>query len=105
MTANNIDDKIIDFVVREAGFKHHQISLQSDLRNLGIDGDDAIELMNKFSQEFSVDMSKFDFKRHFSPEGFNPFLILFPSWWRRKLQSITIRDLVKAAETGVWPFE
>jgi hypothetical protein len=69
---------------------------------LGIDGDDAIDLISKFGQEFNVDMETFDFNRYFGSEGCNPFLILFPSWWQSKFKPITIVDLVRAATLGVW---
>ena len=107
MSANQlIEHKIIEFVARETGFKVQDITLESDLcKDLGIDGDDATELITKFGREFNVDMSNFNSKKHFGPEGaFVPFLVLFPSWWksRRKLKPITISDLIKAAESGAW---
>jgi len=105
MNANSIADKVINLVARETGSDVRKISLQTELcRNLGVDGDDGIELMEKFGQEFRVDMQKFDFGRYFGPEaGFCPFLIFFPSWWRwrRQFKPLTIADLVKAAESGV----
>jgi acyl carrier protein len=38
------------------------------LHDLGMDGTDAVEFMEAFSEEFNVDMSEFKFDRHFGPE-------------------------------------
>jgi hypothetical protein len=37
-----------------------------------MDGTDAVEFMEAFSKEFNVDMSEFEFDKHFGPEGFSP---------------------------------
>lgn len=45
-------------------------SLSADTRllhDLGMDGTDAVEFMEAFSEEFDVDMSEFEFDRHFWP--------------------------------------
>jgi hypothetical protein len=47
-------------VVQQTGLRVNRISLQSVLgKDLGIDGDDAVELMENFSKEFQVDLSTF----------------------------------------------
>lgn len=74
-------------------------------RDLGVDGDDAEELLLRLKQEFGVDLEGVQFERHFGPEGFNPLALLMPSWWRWQRERIPIRiqDLVDAARTGKWP--
>ena len=72
------------------------------LDDLGMDADDAVEFMEAFSEEFNVDMSEFEFKRHFGPEGFAPpdlFYILY-CWLGRIFKKdlsglipITLKDL------------
>jgi acyl carrier protein len=112
MSANQpieIEHKVIEFIARETGFSVKDITSESDLfKDLGIDGDDATELITKFGQKFNIDMSNFNFTKHFGSEGsFIPFLVFFPSWWksRCKLKPITISDLVKAAESEAWYLE
>ena len=41
------------------------------VEDLGIDGDDAVELFEKFAREFSVDLAELNlgWERHFQPEG------------------------------------
>ncbi len=83
------------------------------LDDLGMDGDDAVEFMEAFSKEFDVDMSEFEFDKHFGPEGFGPvdlFYILFSlvgRIFRKDFDllghiSITLRDLVSAAKAKKW---
>lgn len=102
-------NNVIEFVARETGCNVHDISTESDLsKDVGLDGDDAAELMSKFGRQFNVDMSGFIFNKYFGPEAAFFFLnILLPSWWksRRKLTPIKIMDLVRAAEAGVWVSE
>lgn len=44
--------------------------------DLGITGDDASELMEKFSTKFNVDLAGFNFMKFFSPEGVDPIALL-----------------------------
>ncbi len=81
------------------------------LEDLGMDGTDAAEFMEAFSKEFNVDMSEFEFDKHFGPEGFSPldlFDIVY-CWLGRIFKkdlsgdiAITLRDLVSAAEAKKW---
>jgi acyl carrier protein len=73
--------------------------------DLGVDGDDADDLIRRFSKEFAVDMSRFDFARFFGPESaFNPLSLFWPPWWRmrRRLKTLTIADLIHVAESKRW---
>lgn len=77
-------------------------SLFSDLR---IDGDDAGEFMQAFSNQFGVDISEFNFSRYFGSEaGFNPVVSLFRSMLGRayRFTPITLADLANAAEIKKW---
>ena len=74
--------------------------------DLGITGDDAIEFFDKFSKEFSIDLSDLDLHRYFESEGVG--LINF-SWLlgkrrkvKRSLHEITIADLENTLKKGKW---
>ena len=82
--------------------------------DLGIDGDDGVELIAAFCKEFNIqNASEIDLTRHFVPEGCNSFGIFvflsYPMFDREKLRErpdgdipITLRDLVKSAEAKRW---
>jgi hypothetical protein len=80
------------------------IELEADIRRaLGVDGDDAEELLQAFSALFSLDMSAFRFDDHFGPEaGFEPisWLLSIPFGSRKRLMPLSVRALVDAAEQG-----
>ena len=96
--------KIIEvFLSEETGISIDDISIKSDLlKDLGIDGDDAIELIVKFGEKFGVDIKKFNYQDYFGPEGaFFPLFFLMPSWWKRKhMKSLTVSDLIDAVKKG-----
>lgn len=103
----DIEYHVINFVIAQTSLDKKRLSKQFRLaEDLGLDGDDAIEFMEAFSHDFSVDMSEFSLRDYFGPEaGFNP--ICYAYWMlfeRDKLRStpITIADLIKAAQNGKW---
>lgn len=88
---------------------HYKKELQRETtleRDLGITGDDAVEFMEAFSEEFNVDVSKLDLRKYFDGEGFS--LIPFMNVFRRsdrtspRLTQMTIGDLERAAKLGEW---
>jgi acyl carrier protein len=106
MDAESLTDRVISLVARKTGVKVSKISQQTDLvYDLGIDGDDAVELIDEFEHEFGVEMPNSEYDKHFGPEGLNPLCLFSLSWWRDKAKPLTIADLVRAAESGVWPPE
>jgi len=75
------------------------------LHDLGMDGDDAEEVLSDFAMRFHVDMSSLAFSEHFGTE-----LGAGLRWMVRKTLGgkalrkapITIRDLVESANHGSW---
>jgi hypothetical protein len=76
--------------------------------DLGVDGDDALEFFENFSQEFQVDLSNFHFGKYFGTEAsFNPLLLLtigsiIFNEPKQKLETITVKDLITAAIAKKW---
>lgn len=77
--------------------------------DLGVDGDDGVELLVRFGEEFDVDLSSVDLSKHFGPEGGAPWAIF--AWiayacrrgsaeQKARLVPITVGDLCRAAESG-----
>ncbi len=75
------------------------------LHDLGIDGDDAEEILTDFAEQFQVDLSAFRFTEHFGSE-----LDAGPRWVLRKIfggdavrkTPVTLQALVDAATSGRW---
>jgi acyl carrier protein len=73
--------------------------------DLGIDGDDAVDVFEAIQERFNVNFASIQWNRHFDPEGgLNPFALLIPSWWkwRRKRIPVTVQDLVDAVCAKKW---
>lgn len=85
--------------------------------DLGIDGQDGIELMELIATEFNVRMDRFDWNKYFLPEGCNPFSFLL--WPLRHLMSrrcleffqldlvstkapLTLRQIGDCIDLGQW---
>ncbi len=65
-----------------------------------------MDLLAGFRERFHVDMTDFDFSRHFGPEaGFNPLIYLYWLVFDRSALwkvPITVADLEEAARAGSW---
>lgn len=75
------------------------------LHDLGIDGDDAVEILTDFGKRFGVDLSSFPFQRYFGSEVGAGIRWLVRKVHGRdaiRLASITLQDLLDAANQGRW---
>jgi len=76
-----VQREVIALVAKERGLARDNVKLSSRLRrDLGMDGDDAVEFFQEFEERYGVDLSPLyrRWDRHFGPEGYgNPraFLI------------------------------
>lgn len=77
---------------------------KSLFHDLGVDGDDACELLEGFAARFNVNLDGFDMRQHFGPEGFiSPvafFVELLTGRGAKGMRRLEIADLIKAASTG-----
>jgi hypothetical protein len=87
----------------------HPSSLALDdrlLQDLGVDGDDAAEILIALSRDLNVDMSALVIEKHFRPEPDCLNILRTPASRRTELTRnipVRIRDLVLAVENGKWP--
>jgi acyl carrier protein len=100
--------QVEEFVQKRTNYPIECIRPETRLgHDLGVDGVDAMELMDEFSNEFGVNMKLFVFDRHFGPEGIgiDPrslfWLIFNPE--NLHLVPIMISDLWEAAKTKKFP--
>jgi hypothetical protein len=62
-------ERVLDLVARETGRRREMLRPDIQIeRDLGCSGEDAIELMEVFAKEFSVDLAGLEVRRYFSPE-------------------------------------
>ena len=95
-------DSFADFISAYLSVRRNRISMNTRIgEDLGIDGDDGIELMRDYSIKYSVDISSFDYSLYFGPEGCNPFIAI-PYWLGLlpKLKTMTVGDLYNGAIEG-----
>ncbi|MEQ3663794.1 DUF1493 family protein [Olleya sp.] len=70
MERNNIFEKVKEFIIKESLVDYIEITPTTSIeKDLGITGDDAVDLLTKFGNEFHVDVSNFEFKKYFQEEG------------------------------------
>ncbi|WP_053982332.1 DUF1493 family protein [Marinagarivorans algicola] len=105
-----LKDDVIDFLAeftRIDRSKIHPHTLVND--ELGVDGDDGIELLERFSEKFNVDLESLN-KKYFEGEGF-PLGKLFT--WPLRLFSkktsknescspLKVQTLIESAERREW---
>ena len=106
MNRELIEEQVKSLLVEELGAKREKLHPNARImHDLGADGMDGWDLMERFRERFAVDMSEFQFGRHFGPEGCDPFTLLYCLVFDRdklKYVPITVNDLVEAAERGKW---
>lgn len=113
----SLEECVIEFVADFTGFKPELIHLHTTLYgDLGVAGDDGLELIQAYGKRFQVDLAEFQSLRHFGSEGLSILAPLGLLWmvlglsFRQKrspeeqsnLQVIRIRDLITFASAGRW---
>jgi hypothetical protein len=105
---SKLTDQVMEMIADRTQCNRSKLRPEADLfLDLGVDGDDAEDLLHRFREGLGVNLEALQFGRHFGPEAFNPLVFLLPGWWRSKRQRIpvTIADLVEAARTQTWPIQ
>jgi hypothetical protein len=101
-------ENVVAFVSETTGMRAERIHATTRLRrDCGVDGDDAAELVIKFSKQFCVDLAEFQFDRHFGPESSVNLFALIGNILSGgpNLVEICIEDLVVAARRGRWTYD
>jgi len=94
-----VQNQIIGLIESKMGKYEKPIASSTCLeKDLGITGDDAVELLLDYGKTLNVDLSKFDIRKYFTPEGDTilPSIIrLFTGKKEAKSAELTVGDLVK----------
>jgi acyl carrier protein len=109
MSELTVEEEILALVSRKTGLPQSALKPEQRLlHDLGLDGDDAVELFLDVSRQFRVEFGGLRIENHFRPEP-NIFTIFRTS--SRRAQEIagkapiTIADLIAAVKAGRWPDE
>ena len=101
---NEIFEKIKIFINEHLVVNTDEITLETQIENdLGVYGDDAIDLIIAFGKNFNVDVSNFMASDYFSPEGdsiFPAIVRFFTGKKKKKIKELTINQLCKAIISG-----
>ncbi len=98
MKEEDLYDRIVSFIKKETMVRNVDINSYTQIeKDLGVTGDDAVELIEAFAKEFQVDVSHFMIHDYFGPEGIDIFGKFPDSQSRKKL---TVADLEEAVKQG-----
>ncbi|WP_160154178.1 DUF1493 family protein [Microbulbifer sp. ALW1] len=102
-----MEPEIIKFVSEFTAVKPGKISRDTLVNfDLGIDGDDGVELLQEYAKKFNVDISGIS-ESYFGPEGIPllwpfHFIRLLLGYRPSGLVPLPVSQLVKSAEAGRW---
>ncbi len=103
---NSEEQGVFELVSRKTGLPTTSLSLQQRLlQDLGIDCDDAAELLGELAKDYELDLRNLDFGKHFRSEPHLLTVFKLPSTRTRELAQkipVTIADLILAVRTGTW---
>ena len=107
--------RVKTFLAEQTATSAERLTPETQLAdNLGVDGDDGVELIAAFCEAFEIqNMNEIDLTEYFAPDGCDSFGIFVFLYYlvfdREKLREetngcipITLRDLVKSAEAKRW---
>ncbi len=93
----NIFSELRQFIINERWEYDFELKMDTSLQeDLGIYGDDASEILQKFCQRFNVEYSDFLFDDYFRPDS--DWTDVFRK--KRTYKGLTLGDLVNAIKLG-----
>lgn len=93
-TINNVNivlSLLLNFIKNEINIEEIELSNNTTLNELELDGIEGVMFIKKFSSEFKVNIEAFNFENHFNEE---------PTDLIKSKQPITINHLEKAIKAG-----
>jgi acyl carrier protein len=104
----SVAEEVVALVAKKTGRPESSITPEKTFYQLGIDGDDAVELIGELCRRYEVPTEKINLSKYIGPEGsgiLNHILYVFS---RKNTQSteecaeLRIRDLIHTAEDRRW---
>jgi len=109
MIENENEDKIIlqikSFLSAQLSIPVEKMHLNDSLfHDFGIDGDDALELIQEYSSRFNVSTDKFNLNEYFGKElSFSPIQAIIELFTKQNFNNtprLTVQDLIIGVKTG-----
>jgi hypothetical protein len=103
--SNEIEQRVYLLVEHMTGVRAERMRQNPEMAlNRTIDGDDARDLIQKFAEEFRVDMSGYAHEKYFGSEGIRDPISVVVGWItnRKKFEPLTSQHLVEVARRGSW---
>lgn len=101
------EQEVIALVAKKTGRQESSITPESTFYQLGIDGDDAVELIDELCRRYKVPAEKIDLNKYIGPEGSGILNHIFYAFSRKEESSeerkeLRISDLIKTATERRW---
>lgn len=103
------EQEVVALVAKKTGIAANRITPEKTFYDLGIDGDDAVELVGELCKRYQVPVEGVNLKRYIGPEaGFGVISHIFHAVTRKSREEpierkeLKIGDLIKTAEDRRW---
>ena len=94
--AQDIESKVLSLIARLAGRK--AVTLETSVnRDLGIEGDDASDLIDWLHKQFGTSFVGLDMRDYFNDEGTESI-----RWFRSRKRPLTVGHIVSVVKKGAW---
>ena len=101
---DNIQEQVLKFLSINLLIPIEKINLSdSFFHDLGVAGDDGVDLINGYAKKFNVSLNGFNFNKYFGNESSSIIGIIYELVTKKSFKAIpklTVRDLVEAAKSG-----
>jgi acyl carrier protein len=105
----SIEEDVVDLIADRQGIAPERITPDMSFPQLGIDGDDALELIEELCDRYSIDLGEIDLRRYtVGPEGWGiglnspPRQFISIKWSTPFPVDLLVKDLIRSAELRRW---
>jgi acyl carrier protein len=102
----SIEQEVIELVASKTGKSRAKITPEKTFYDLGIDGDDAVELIDELCERYQVPVEGVELRKYIGPEGaFTVANHVFNAVARKggtERKELKISNLIKTAEDHRW---
>ena len=101
-SSDEIDVQITEFLSAQLSIPRRKIAPEHSLfHDFGVDGDDAVELIQEYSTQFNVSVDAFELDKYFGPEVSSSLIQMIVDLFTKSNLSNTPRFTVKELIQGV----